>query len=257
MSTFVGQLDDNKESITTAIDELAKLSTTLENDKGKIVSALDGLSPGLDVFADQREQLVSMLSALDKLSDVTVETLNASQKDIVADFESLEPILTQLAKSGEDLPKSLEILLTYPFPDSVLGAIKGDYLNVFLTTNFRTLPADCVAIGCAWPQVPGQVGDAGGGSPGGAAASRYAPPRAADAEDPSPTLLPPTSSPTPGYPRSTMPVPSPSTTTSTDAPTPSAGPSGTPSTPDVDPSPSRTPDPDPSDAAPSSEESDD
>ncbi|NHA00489.1 hypothetical protein G5V59_11865 [Nocardioides sp. W3-2-3] len=47
----------------------------------------------------------------------------------------------RLAKAGSALPRSMEILLTYPFPDSVLGAIKGDYLNVFMLTNFRTLPA--------------------------------------------------------------------------------------------------------------------
>ncbi len=249
MSSFVTQLDERKASITDAIDGLAELSATLDADKDKIVSALDGLSPGMKVLADQREQFVSMLRALDKLSDVTVETLNASQDDIVADLKALEPILTELARAGEDLPKSLEILLTYPFPDAVLGAIKGDYLNVFITTNFRTVPSDCVAIGCAWPQL-------GQGTTG---AARFAPAPQADepeAPEPSPTLLPPTSSPTPGYPQPTMTVPSPTATPSEPSPSPTepspseSGP--TPSTP-----PATTQTPDPPEATGGTEESDD
>jgi phospholipid/cholesterol/gamma-HCH transport system substrate-binding protein len=249
MSTFVGQLDDNKEAITAALDGLEQLSTTLDGDKAKIVSALEGLSPGMKVFADQREQLVDMLSALDRLSDVTVETLDASQKDIIADFKALEPILTQLARSGDDLPQSLEILLTYPFPDSVLGAIKGDYLNVFITTNFRTIPADCAAIGCAWPQVGGQTNATTSGA-------RYAPSSATTQkdEDRPPTLLPPTSSPTPGYPQSTISVPSPST-----PPGPSPSPGESPSASPTEPSPSPDDSASPTQpaATPTSEESDD
>jgi phospholipid/cholesterol/gamma-HCH transport system substrate-binding protein len=250
MSTFVGQLDDNKEAITAALDGLEQLSRTLDGDKAKIVSALEGLSPGMKVFADQREQLVDMLSALDRLSDVTVETLDASQKDIIADFKALEPILTQLARSGDDLPQSLEILLTYPFPDSVLGAIKGDYLNVFITTNFRTIPADCAAIGCAWPQVGGQTDAPTSGA-------RYAPPAAATQEDDDrpPTLLPPTSSPTPGYPQSTISVPSPSASAPGPSPSPSESPSASPTEPL--PSPDDSASPTQPATTPTSEESDD
>lgn len=200
MEGFVTALDERKGAITEAIDGLASLSKTLEQDTDKIASALDGLSPGMEVLVEQRTQLVAMLKSLDRLSEVTVDTLDKAQKDIVADLELLEPILEQLAKAGEDLPKSLEILLTYPFPDSVLGAIKGDYMNVFITTNFRTLPAGCKAAGCHWPQVPGAEGPKS--VPGPVDADGPTVPR-----DP-PTLLPPTDSPMPGAPGPTVPVPS-------------------------------------------------
>lgn len=193
MKTFVSGLDDRKEVITEALDNLAELSRTLDADKDKIADALDGLSPGMRVLADQREQLVSMLSALDKLSDVTVDTLNKAQEDIVADLKALQPILDQLAKAGKNLPKSLEILLTYPFPDSVLDAIKGDYFNVFIETNFRT-PADCDEKGCEWPQ-PDNSPDystSGEASGGGSKMQKQDQPR---------TLLPPTDSAIPGGPQ--------------------------------------------------------
>jgi len=152
---FVSTLDQRKSAITGALDGLDNLSRALKGDDDKIAKALDGLSPGMKVLAQQEPQLVAMLQSLNKLSDVTVSTLDKSQKDMVADLKTLDPILTQLAKAGKDLPDALQILLTYPFPDSVLDAIKGDYFNAYMTTNFRTVPNSCTGIGCAWPQVSG------------------------------------------------------------------------------------------------------
>ncbi|OUZ07782.1 hypothetical protein BHE97_15465 [Aeromicrobium sp. PE09-221] len=225
MEAFVSVLDERKESITGALDSLNSLSQTLESDTDRIVKALDGLSPGMEVLVDQRTQLVAMLEALDRLSDVTVETLNAAQDDIVADFKALEPILDQLAKAGSALPESLQILLTYPFPDSVLGAIKGDYMNVFITTNFRTLPANCAVGSCDWPQVNSASSPNTGHSLQRQETGDEAPP----SEEPGlpadvpPTLLPPTDSAVPGLPSPTIGVP-PSQLPGTD-PGPSAPPS--------------------------------
>lgn len=154
METFVTSLDARKASITDALDSVAALSATLDADRAKIATALEGLSPGMQVLVEQRDQLVEMLTALDKLSDASVRTLNASQEDMVEDMKLLEPILRELAESGDALPNSLELLLTYPFSDSVLDAIKGDYLNVFVTANYTSLPASCTGMGCPWPQLP-------------------------------------------------------------------------------------------------------
>jgi len=243
METFVSSLDARKGAITAALDSVARLSTTLDRDKAKIAEALEGLSPGMKVLAEQRGQLVEMLKALDKLSDVSVRTLNASQKDMVEDMKLLEPILRELAESGDALPNSLELLLTYPFPDSVLDAIKGDYLNVFATATYSSLPATCTGMGCAWEQLPdtgtlppfptGAVGSGGGAqvrgqdaaksgkstgsgkAPSGSAKpspSGKAPPSgSADPQksvSPSPSLLPPTDSALPGVPEPSVQVPS-------------------------------------------------
>jgi len=214
---FVGVLDRRRGAITAAIDGLARLGETLDGDREQIAHVLDEISPGMKVLVEQRPQFTKMLTALDRLSKVTVRTLNASQKDMVADFKALAPILEQLAKAGSDLPHSLEILFTYPFPDSVLSAIKGDYINVFMTTNFRTLPAGCAAIGCLWPQP-------GAGSPA-ARSGRLSLP-----DEPPPAMLPSTDNAVPGVPSSSVPGPSilPGEPGSS-SPSDSSGPSGSPS----------------------------
>ncbi|GGR58532.1 phospholipid/cholesterol/gamma-HCH transport system substrate-binding protein [Nocardioides luteus] len=182
---FVSVLDSRSESITSAIDSLNELAVTLEKDKDKIASALDGLSPGMQVLVDQRPQLIAMLEALDRLSKVTIRTLDQAQDDIVADLKLLDPILDQLAKAGSDLPYALEVLFTYPFPDEVLNAIRGDYMNLFLVTNFRT-PAGCRTKGCEWLQPEGD--DVFGGASS----------RSGQSSDAPPGLLPSTTSPVPG-----------------------------------------------------------
>lgn len=195
LDRFVGVLDDRRDAITGAIDGLARLGTSLDGDREQIANVLDELAPGMAVLSEQRPQLTRMLTALDRLSKITVRTLDASQEDMVRDLELLDPILSELAKAGADLPYSLELLFTYPFPDSVLGAIRGDYLNVFMTTNFRTLPAGCAAIGCWWPQPPAGSPAAGSG-------------RISPSTDPPPAVLPPTDNATPGIPSPSVPGPS-------------------------------------------------
>ncbi|MEP6799147.1 MAG: MCE family protein [Lapillicoccus sp.] len=214
VDSFVTTLNTRKESITNALDSLNRLSLTLKANEGQLTTALDQLPPGLAVLAEQRTQLVAMLKALDSLSSVTVDTLDKSQADMVADLRRLDPILTQLAASGQALPDALQILFTFPFPDSVLGAIKGDYVNAFLVTNLSTpgttIPAPTAA---SWPQGYAAVL---GATPSGDALTQITPP---------PMLLPSTSSAAPGISTPTVTTTGPTTPTGT--PTGTTGTGGT------------------------------
>ena len=135
---FVGGFDARRDDLVEAIDGIDVLTSTLAARTDTIDKALVELTPAISQLAEQRADLVKMLDALKKLSDVSVTTIDRSADAMVQDLESLEPILDQLARSGRNLPRSLEILLTFPFPDSVLSAIEGDYFNTFLTLSLRT-----------------------------------------------------------------------------------------------------------------------
>ncbi|MEE1754028.1 MCE family protein [Streptomyces sp. SP18CS02] len=132
INTLVTSLDDNKSNITAALDGVNRLSATLATRKQDVGKILTGLSPGLKVLEKQRASLLTMLGALDTLSDVAVGTIDKSKADIIADLKALGPTLEALADSGTALPDSLQVLLTYPFTDEVLRGVKGDYLNVYL-----------------------------------------------------------------------------------------------------------------------------
>ncbi|MEU1367042.1 MCE family protein [Streptomyces sp. NPDC005803] len=132
VDTLVTNLDGHKEDITDALDGVNRLSATLATRKQDVGTVLTGLSPGMKVLEKQRGSLMTMLRSLDTLSTVAVDTVNRSKADMVADLKALAPTLQALADSGQDLPDSLQVLLTYPFTDEVLRGVKGDYLNVYL-----------------------------------------------------------------------------------------------------------------------------
>jgi phospholipid/cholesterol/gamma-HCH transport system substrate-binding protein len=130
IDTVVRTLDAEKNNITKAIDALARLSTNLAAQTDDIKVALEQLGPGLAVVNQQRDQLVNMLSALENLSNVAVDTVNRSRDDIVDDLRLLAPTIQKLAEAGANLPNSLQFLVTYPFTDYFLNTVKGDYVNV-------------------------------------------------------------------------------------------------------------------------------
>ena len=141
LDIFVGGLDDQKSEIVRAIDNIDKLSAKLAAQKDDIAAALEALPGGLKVLADQRTQLVQMLQALSRLGAIGTQVIQQSKADTAANLKALAPILAQLTKAGDDLPKSLQLLLTYPFSDATTGAMKGDFTNmsVDMDLNLKNL----------------------------------------------------------------------------------------------------------------------
>ena len=123
LDTFIGGLDEQRAEINRALDRVDELSATLAERTATIETALDTIGPGLDVINEQRGLLVSMLEGLARLGDVGTRVIDASAANTIEDLELLQPILSQLAAAGPDLANSLELLLTYPFPDSSLSAL--------------------------------------------------------------------------------------------------------------------------------------
>ncbi|RPF37274.1 MCE family protein [Streptomyces sp. TLI_185] len=135
LNTFVGGLDKQKADIVRAIKAVDRLAGRLGKEKKTIAEAVDTMPPALKVLADQRRNLTKMLTSLSKLGKAGTKVVNASHDDTVANLKKLRPILQQLNKSGSDLPNSLELLTTYPFPRNAVDAVKGDYVNLHITAD--------------------------------------------------------------------------------------------------------------------------
>ncbi|NUR15296.1 MAG: MCE family protein [Dermatophilaceae bacterium] len=158
LNTFVGGLDAQKGEIVRAIDSIDRLSGTLAKNQEKIAKALDELPKGLKILADQRRQLTAMLTALRDLGEVGTRVIRGSRADLEANLRAVSPILRQLNKAGDDLPKSFQLLLTYPFPNNAQNTIRGDFTNLWVTldTNLDTLAGN-LGVGKLpkLPTVPG------------------------------------------------------------------------------------------------------
>ncbi|SDZ07158.1 phospholipid/cholesterol/gamma-HCH transport system substrate-binding protein [Amycolatopsis xylanica] len=154
------ELDGHKGQIVRAIDGLDKLSSTLAAQQGNLTTAVDNLAPGLKVVADQRDELVGMLQALNRLSTVAVDTVKKSGDQLVDNLRTLQPTLQKLVESGQNLPKALQILLTYPFPDYAGNVVKGDYANVEATVDLQldTLLENLTSSSQPFLPIPGLSG---------------------------------------------------------------------------------------------------
>jgi phospholipid/cholesterol/gamma-HCH transport system substrate-binding protein len=161
LNTFVGGLDKQKAEIVRAMEGIDRLTATIAARKGDLAAALETLPKGLKVLADQRRQLTAMLTALSRLGAVGTRVITATKADTVANLQALAPVLGQLAKAGDSLPKSFQVLLTYPFPDEATKTIHGDYTNLFATAdlNLRNLGANLGAPALpSGPRLPGLPG---------------------------------------------------------------------------------------------------
>ena len=170
LDEFIGGLDRQKADLVRALDALDRLSARLHRQKAVLGEAVDSLAPGLTVLARQRAQLTGALTALGKLGTVGTRVVDRSRDDTLADLRALRPILEQLARAGDDLPKSLDFMLSYPFPPNVTGAIVGDFVNLSVTADLdaASILANLVAAAPApvRPVAPPRTG-ATAPSPGG------------------------------------------------------------------------------------------
>ncbi len=135
LNTFIGGLDDQRKDIVRAIKAVDRLAGRLGKEKETIAKTVGTMPPALKVLAHQRRDLTKMLTALSKLGTTGTKVVTASHDDTVANLKKLRPILQQLNKSGNDLPNSLELLTTYPFPRNAVDAVKGDYVNLHISAD--------------------------------------------------------------------------------------------------------------------------
>lgn len=135
VDTFVGTLDRNRGAIVRAIDSIDRLTGKLSDERATIADTIDKTQPALDVLNRNRADLTKMLVSLDKLSRTTTRVINASKADTLANLKSLDTTLRNLNKAGDNLPRALETVLTYPFASTFGNVLKGDYGNVRMTLD--------------------------------------------------------------------------------------------------------------------------
>ena len=147
LQVFTGQLDENKADIVAAIESLNRLAIAAEKQLPTIDKALEELPSALESIDRQRDDLVEMLAALNDLSDVAVDVIAASKDSTITSLKRLNPVLSQLAASGDDFTNAFHVFLTYPFVDEVVGRDPqvarnlhmGDYTNLSITLDIDVL----------------------------------------------------------------------------------------------------------------------
>jgi phospholipid/cholesterol/gamma-HCH transport system substrate-binding protein len=203
MRIFMTQLDGSKFEILRAMENLNELSKSINENTETLDLALEELPSAIESIDSQRDDLVKMLRALADLSSTGVRVIKASKQGTIDSLNSLAPILRELGRAGDAFPRSLQLALTFPFIDAVVGKTPqaardlhmGDYTN--LSVNMQVKPdvllqaagkeadagAVCIGSLCVDPADPTKIvedvvggvtgggnggnGGGGGGLPGG------------------------------------------------------------------------------------------
>jgi phospholipid/cholesterol/gamma-HCH transport system substrate-binding protein len=124
------QVDD----IIDAVDGLNRFSATLARDKDNLGRALDTLPEAIRVLNKNRDHIVDAFAALKKLATVASHVLSKTKVDFAEDLKGLYSVAKSLNDNRKNFVTSLQLLLTFPFPNfGIKQAVRGDYLNVFTT----------------------------------------------------------------------------------------------------------------------------
>lgn len=147
LDSLVGTLDRNRRQVVGALTQLNRLGRQLAGERRRIGRAIDSISGAMRTLAAQRDQVTAMLRHLDRFSTVAGEVVASAGEDLAAGLRDLAPILDALARTGDDLPRVLETVLSFPFPDQVLTAVKGDYVNLDVLMDLSPLVLAGNALG--------------------------------------------------------------------------------------------------------------
>lgn len=132
-------LDSNRDDIVAALESLDRLSAGLRGDQGRLVAAIDRIGPGLRVLEAERRNLVAAVTGTARVSTRAERVVRTSRSALLANLDSLGPILTNLSRVSESLPEALKLGVTIPWPAmTTRRAIAGDYFNLFTTVDLRS-----------------------------------------------------------------------------------------------------------------------
>ena len=134
LAVLTSGINNQVNDIISAVDGLNRFSASLARDKDNLGRALDTLPEALKVLNKERDHIVEAFSALNRLGQVTSHVLAKTKVDFAEDVKGLYSVVKALADNRKNFVTSLQILLTFPFPNfGIKQAVRGDYLNVFTT----------------------------------------------------------------------------------------------------------------------------
>jgi phospholipid/cholesterol/gamma-HCH transport system substrate-binding protein len=134
LAEFTAGLNRQVNDIIDAVDGLNRFSASLARDKDNLGRALDTLPEALRVLNKNRDHIVDAFAALKRLATVASHVLAKTKVDFAEDLKGLYSVAKALNDNRRNFVTSLELLLTFPFPNfGIKQAVRGDYLNVFTT----------------------------------------------------------------------------------------------------------------------------
>ena len=158
LAEFTAGLNNQVDEIVAAIDGLERFSTILASNKDSLGRALDSLPEALLVLNKNRDKIVEAFAGLKKLATVTSHVLSQTKLDFAEDVKSIYANTKALADNRKNFVTSMQLLLTFPFPNfGIKQAVRGDYLNVFTTFDLTVRRLGETFFTTSWPLDPNML----------------------------------------------------------------------------------------------------
>lgn len=158
LAELTAGLNNQVDEIVAAIDGLERFSTILASNKDSLGRALDSLPEALLVLNKNRDKIVEAFAGLKKLATVTSHVLSQTKLDFAEDVKSIYANTKALADNRKNFVTSMQLLLTFPFPNfGIKQAVRGDYLNVFTTFDLTVRRLGETFFTTSWPLDPNML----------------------------------------------------------------------------------------------------
>lgn len=158
LAQLTAGLNQQVNDIIAAIDGLDRFSTILAHNKDSLGRTLDSLPDALAVLNKNRDNIIEAFAALKKVATVASNVLAQTKVDFAEDLKSLYSATKALADSKDKFVTSLQIFLTFPFPNfGIKQAVRGDYLNVFTTFDLTVRRLGETFFTTSWPLDPNML----------------------------------------------------------------------------------------------------
>jgi phospholipid/cholesterol/gamma-HCH transport system substrate-binding protein len=158
LAELTAGLNNQVNDIVAAINGLDRFSSILAGNKDSLGRTLDSLPGALLVLNKNRDKIVEAFGALKKVATVAAHVLSQTKVDFAEDLKSLYSATKALADNRKNFVTSLQLLLTFPFPNfGIKQAVRGDYLNVFTTFDLTVRRLGETFFTTSWPLDPNML----------------------------------------------------------------------------------------------------
>jgi phospholipid/cholesterol/gamma-HCH transport system substrate-binding protein len=134
LAELTAGLNRQVNDIIVAAEGLDRFSAILARSTDSLGRTLATLPDALRVLNKNRDHIIEAFAALRRVATVASHVLSEIKGDFAEDLKGLYSVTKALADNRKDFVTSLQLLLTFPFPNfGIKQAVRGDYLNVFTT----------------------------------------------------------------------------------------------------------------------------
>lgn len=131
LDLFTRNLNHQTPDIIAATESLNDLAAKFAARQPVLDKALETIPAALAELNRQKENLIGAADQFAKFSALTVETVNQTKENLVAQLQQIGPVVKSLADAGPSLTRSLSLIPTFPFPNETIeNWQRGDYANL-------------------------------------------------------------------------------------------------------------------------------